>query len=205
MKSVATLLGLAAILNAAIDPVPYIRQRPEWNRFTILVWQYQTDILRDRALYEQAGLHAFHIDRGEGKEDLVRFSLKNHFPYYVDHAAGKGILYLSSALRPQVTGKRSLLVRPRSLADPNVIAELKDLLRANVSTTKKGLVYAYAFDDEISLGSFNSPAEVDAHPLSIAWYRKWLADRYGTIQKLNSSWGSTYRSFSDVQDRKSVV
>ena len=44
---------------------------------------------------------------------------------------------------------------------------LKSLLRVNVGTTKKGLVYAYAFDDEISLGSFNNPAEVDIHPLSL--------------------------------------
>jgi hypothetical protein len=193
-----TLLGFAAILNAGIDPAPYIRQRPEWKRFTILVWQYETDVLRDRILYEQAGLRGFHIDRGEGKEELVRFSVENQFPYYVDHAAGKGILYLSAELRPRVTGKSSLLVRPRSLADPKVIAELKNLLQKNISATKNGLVYAYAFDDEISLGSFNSPAEVDAHPLSIAWYRRWLAQRYGTIQKLNASWGSAYASFHDV-------
>ena len=180
-----TLLGFAAILDAGIDPVPYIRQRPEWKRFTILVWQYQTDVIHDRSLYEQAGLRGFHIDRGEGKQELVRFSVENQFPYYVDHAAGKGILYLSAALRPQVTGKHSLLMRPRSLADPKVIAELKNHLKKNISVAKKGLVYAYAFDDEISLGSFNSPAEVDEHTLYIAWYRKWLTERYGTIQKLN--------------------
>lgn len=198
VKSAAALLVFTAIANSGIDSVPYIRQRPEWKHFTILVWQYKTDVLHDLDLYKKAGLHGFHIDRGEGRENLIRFSIENQFPYYVDHAAGKGILYLSSALRPQVTGKRTILVRPRSLADPKVIAELKNTLRNNISVTKKGLVYAYAFDDEISLGSFNSPAEVDAHPLSIAWYRKWLASRYGTIQRLNSSWGSAYASFEDV-------
>jgi hypothetical protein len=182
-----------------LEPVPVIRQRRDWNRFTIFVWQFETDVVRDEPLYKQIGLHAFHIDRGEGQEDLVRFSVQQHFPYYVDHAAGKGILYLSNNVRSQVTGKRSLLVRPRSLADPDTIAELKELLRANVSATKNGLVYAYAFDDEISLGSFNSPAEVDVHPLSIAWYRKWLSAKYGTIDKLNSSWGSAYSSFNDIQ------
>ncbi len=182
-----------------LEPVPAIRQRPEWTRFTILVWQWQNDVRRDLALYEQAGLHAFHIDRGAGEDDLVRWSLKQRFPYYVDHAAGKGILYLAGTLRPQVTGKRTLLVRPNSLADPESIRSLKDQLRENVGTTKKGFVYAYAFDDEISLGSFNTPAEVDVHPASLAWYRQWLAARYGTIQRLNDSWATNYASFDAVQ------
>jgi hypothetical protein len=182
-----------------LEPVPAIQQRSEWNRFTILVWQWQNDVRRDLELYQQAGLHGFHIDYGSGEEALVDFSLKDKFPYYVDHAAGKGILYLSQSLRPQVTGKRSLLIRPRSLADPAVINELHDQLKANVATMKKGLVYAYAFDDEISLGSFNSPAEVDVHPLSVAWYRQWLAERYGTVALLNASWGTSYESFDQVQ------
>ncbi len=185
--------------TGALEPVPVIRQRPEWNRFTILVWQWQNDVRRDAALYRQANLHGFHIDRGAGEEALVRFSREQGFPYYVDHAAGKGILYLSNALRPQVTGKRTLLVRPRSLADPEVIAELKDQLRANVAITLKGLVYAYAFDDEISLGSFNTPAEVDVHPLSVTWYRNWLAQRYGSIDRLNQAWATSYPSFDCVQ------
>jgi hypothetical protein len=195
----AILLGLILILNIAIEAQPFIRQRPEWKRFIIFVWQHQTDVILDRALYEQASLHAFHIDRGQGQENLVKFSLNNNFPYYVDHAAGKGILYLSKGLRPQVMGKSSLLIRPRSLAEPKVIEELKDQIRANVTATKGGLVFAYAFDDEISLGSLNSPAEVDVHPLSIAWYHNWLEERYGTIQRLNAFWGSSYQSFKDVR------
>lgn len=182
-----------------LEPVPAVRQRPEWNRFVILVWQWQNDVRRDSALYEEAGLHGFHIDRGAGQEELVRLSLSRKFPYYVDHAAGKGILYLANSLRPRVTGRRELLVRPNSLADPENIRALEDQLRENVATTKKGLVYAYAFDDEISLGSFNSPAEVDIHPRSLAWYRKWLADRYGNIERLNGAWGTEYPSFEAVQ------
>ncbi len=182
-----------------LDAVPAVRQRPEWNRFVILVWQWQNDVRRDGPLYDLAGLHGFHIDRGAGRDDLVRLSLERQFPYYVDHAAGKGILYLNSSLRPQVTGKRSLLVRPHSLADPVSIASLKNQLQENISSAKAGLVYAYAFDDEISLGSFNTPAEVDVHPLSLAWYRKWLGARYGTIQRLNESWHTGFPSFEAVQ------
>jgi hypothetical protein len=185
--------------SGPLEPVAAIRPRPEWNRFIILVWQWQNDVRRDISLYDLAGLHGFHIDRGEGEDDLVNLSLNRRFPYYVDHAAGKGILYLSSNLRPQVTGKRTLLVRPNSLSDPKSIATLKDHLRANVDVTKRGLALAYAFDDEISLGSFNTPAEVDIHPSSLAWYRAWLAVRYRTVNALNSAWGTSYDSFDAIQ------
>ncbi len=195
---IMTAAGIQEFQSGVLAPVTPIQQRPEWNRFTILVWQWQNDVRRDAALYDQAGLHGFHIDRGAGEDDLVRFSLKRGFPYYVDHAAGKGILYLRGALRPNITGKSGLLIRPNSLSDPAMIKSLKDQLHDNISTTKKGLVYAYAFDDEISLGAFNSPAEVDIHPNSISWYHRWLQERYNSITRLNEVWGTNYGSFIQI-------
>lgn len=200
-------LASAAEINAAakvypvgpLEPVSAIRQRPEWRRFIILVWQWQNDVRQDGRLYDLAGLHGFHIDWGARKDDLVRLSKQRRFPYYVDHAAGKGILHLTDDVRSSVIGKESLLVRPYSFADPRTIETLKSLLRVNVATTKKGLVYGYAFDDEISLGSFNNPAEVDIHPLSLAWYRRWLSHRYGTIQNLNNAWDASYAVFDEVE------
>ena len=182
-----------------LEPVPVIRQRAEWKQFIILVWQWQNDVRRDGTLYDAAGLRGFHIDRGVGEEEKVRLSLERKFPYYVDHAAGKGILYLQKDVQASITRKPSLQVRPHSLADPKTIDTLQGWLRENVATTKKGLVYAYAFDDEISLGAFNNPIEVDIHPLSVAWYRKWLAQRYGNIKSLNSSWVTAVGSFDEVE------
>lgn len=183
----------------ALEAVPVLRQRPEWREFIILVWQWQTDVRRDAALYDLAGLHGFHIDRGVGEEESVRLSRDRHFPYYVDHAAGKGVLYLYKPVQASITGKASLQVRPYSLADPQTMATLKGRLRDNVGVTKQGLVYAYAFDDEISLGAFNNPVEVDVHPLSVAWYREWLAHRHGSIDHLNAAWGTDFPSFEAVE------
>ncbi len=181
-----------------LDPVPPIRQRSEWKQFTILVWQWQNDVRRDIALYERAGLRGFHIDRGAGEDDKVRFSLEKKFPYYVDHAAGKGILYLQKDVQQNVSRKAALQVRPHSLADPKTIEQLKSWLSENVDATRKGLVYAYAFDDEISLAAFNNPVEVDIHPLSLAWYRKWLGRRYGAVEQLNAAWSTHFTSFDAV-------
>jgi len=200
------VLGLAAEVPvtsdypvAPLEPLRIIRQRAAWKQFTILVWQYKNDVRRDFSLYEKAGLRGFHIDRGAGAEDRVRFSLEKKFPYYVDHAAGKGILFLQKDVQQKISRKAALQVRPHSLADPKTIEQLKAWLRENIAVTKKGLVYAYAFDDEISLGAFNNPVEVDIHPQSLAWYRQWLARRYGTIDKLNGAWATSFASFATIQ------
>lgn len=179
-----------------LEPVPAVRPRPEWTRHAVLVWQRQTDVRRDADLYREAGLKGFHIDRGDGRGDLVRFSKDRGMPYYVGHAAGKGILHLVQDGRAELERTREPVVRPHSLADPRTITQLKDRLSRNIVATRDGLVYAYAFDDEISLGRFNSPTEVDAHPRSVAWYRAWLAHRYGSVEALNRAWGTSYGSLA---------
>ena len=181
-----------------IEPVPAIPMRPEWSRFFILIWQYRTNITRDLELYKKAGLHGFHIDRGERAEKLVELSLEAGFPYYVDHAADKGILHLRKEQAKDVTNQLGLITRPFSLADPQTIQTLKDHLKKNISTTKNGLVLAYAFDDEISLGHYVAPGDVDIHPHSLAWFREWLKWKYKTIAALNKQWEKQFQTFDDV-------
>jgi hypothetical protein len=178
--------------------VPSIPPRPEWNRFKILVWQYKTSVLEDFDLYQKVGLGGFHIDRGAGREDLVAFSLKEQFPYYVDHAADKGFLHLKGTNLESVTGKRGLINRPYSLADPNTLKQIKEHLDRNIRATRKGLVLAYAFDDEISLGTYVVPCDVDNHPLSIRWFREWLQSRYREIESLNKEWNTQFHKFDEV-------
>jgi hypothetical protein len=112
-----------------------------------------------------------------------------------------GVLHLTGERRAQVKGRASLLVRPYSLADPRTIETLRASLRDTVGATKGGLVYAYALDDEIALGSFNNPADVDVHPASVAWYRRWLRHRYGRIENVNAAWRTAFPSFAAVEPR----
>jgi len=108
------------------------------NRFSILVWPYKTDILRDFELYRKLGIRGFQIDRGAGagQEKKVEFSIKQNIPYYVGHAADKGFLHLTRNNRKAVTNQHGLVIRPHSLADPRTLAKMKDHLRRNVTATK---------------------------------------------------------------------
>ena len=166
--------------------------------FKILIWPYKTDVLKDYDLYRGLGISGFQIDRGAGQHQRIHLSLEKDFPYYAGHVADKGYLYLKNSSKDAVTGKRSLLKRPVSLADPEVIKEIKAHIYNNISDLKKGNVIAYALDDEISLGTFINPSDVDLASFSLEWFRKWLQKQYTSIEALNQQWDADYKSFSEV-------
>ena len=86
------------------------------------------------------------------------------------------------------------MVRPICLSDPGVIREIKQHIRSNSSDLKLGNVVAYALDDEISLGTFTNPADVDAHPLTLERFRDWLIIEYSSIDALNRQWETLFKT-----------
>ncbi|MCK4626507.1 MAG: beta-galactosidase, partial [Phycisphaerae bacterium] len=186
--------------NSGVKDVPFIKPKPISDKFLILIWQYKTDVRKDLDLYKKLGFHGFHIDRGSGKEAIVAFARKHRMAYYVDHAADKGYLHLTDRTgRKRIMRKRTVVSRPHSLADPKTMTILKNHIRKNVSVTKRGPVVAYAFDDEVSIGVFNSPCEVDGSPVSVTGYHAWLRKTYGNIDSLNRTWGTNLKNFSQAQ------
>jgi hypothetical protein len=181
-----------------IDVLPPGRISEDWSQFKIFIWPYKTTLLRDHKLYTSLGIKSFQIDHGEGRADQVRFAAERGFVYYGGHIAGKGILHLTRENRDAVLFKRGLLARPFSLADPQVLAELHARIRRNVAVVSKGPVLAYALDDEVSLGSFNNPADVDVSPGALGFFRERLREEYGNIAALNTQWGANFSDFDNV-------
>ncbi len=188
---------IAAVAAPAADAVPLVPAPASWKRFTILLWQINTDVVRDRALYESVNLHGFHIDRRDDAKQA--FAAETGWPFYVDHAADKGYLHVRPEVIKPLMKQKDIIVRPNSLADPATIATMKQHLDANIASAKGSSVVAYAFDDEISTGSFCSPIEADGHPLSVAAYRRELEAVYGTIAKLNAQYGTSHVDFDAIQ------
>ena len=192
------LVAVAGLLPVQTDPVPTVPPPKHWDRFVMLIWQYKTDVTRDKELYESLNLRGFHVDRQN--EKLQAFAKETGWPYYVDHAADKGYLHLGK-LSDGLSGKREIVERPRSMADPKTLETLKKFLTRNISAAKGTTAVAYAFDDEISTGSFCTPIETDGSPLSVAGYRKFLESMYGSIEALNAEHGSDWKSFDAVEPR----
>ena len=200
--NIRRLLGLAfvavACSAAAAQEVPDSAPPKSWDHFVILPWQFQTDASRDKALYESVNLRGFHIDRKNA--GLQAFARETNWPYYVDHAAGKGYLHLGAAA-DAISRKNSILARPNSLADPASLDAMKKLLRSNIESARGSSVVGYSFDDEISTGSFCSPIETDGSPASVSEYRKFLERMYGGIDSLNREYGASNKSFDEISPR----
>ncbi|MCW8130460.1 MAG: beta-galactosidase trimerization domain-containing protein [Planctomycetota bacterium] len=178
--------------------MPEVPPPKSWDHFVILVWQFKTNVVKDKALYESVNLTGFHIDRSNAA--LKQFADETKWPFYVDHAADKGYLHLGKNAGA-VVKQKGIINRPNSLADPATIAKMKGFLKTNVEASKGSSGVAYALDDEVSLASFCTPAEVDGSPNSIAGYRKWLAQEYPDIDALNKQYGSSYKSFDEISPR----
>jgi hypothetical protein len=210
---------LAAELHPAeeTDPVkaaqqgwtPAMPAGAAWNTYLIMPWQLGgprgTDALTDKDEYRRVHLRAFHIDHGgsERNREQLRFAVENNWPFYLDHACGKGILHMHGEPRKELQDRqratKDLLPRPECLADPAVIQKLKDIMTPRLKAMKAGPLVAIAFDDEISLGSFNTPLELDSAPASIAAYRVWLRREYqDDIAALNRQYGTDFAGFETV-------
>jgi hypothetical protein len=49
------------------------------------------------------------------------------------------------------------------------------------------------------MGSYDSVRVTDYSPASVAGFRHWLKEKYGTVQKLNAATRATFRSFDEVE------
>lgn len=188
------------------NALPNAAATNDWKRFVMMVWQYKTPEPGPEAkrLYESVNLRGIHLDDGFS-DQLLNFAKQNNYPYYVDHAAGKGDLYLKreewDAFVKTYRDNRSRPIRPRSIWDAAVRARMSQKLRSNITRAKTGPVLAYALDDEISLTSFTSPADFDWSPEGLARFRTWLQSEYGTLDKLNSEWDSRFAKWDDVEPK----
>lgn len=182
---------------AKVKDVEEMKIPEYWDHFTIMVWQLGHNAKAKKELYEKVNLNAFHIDRSS--KELADFSKEHKWPFYVDHTADKGYLYLSGKKGKLNFTSGELQVRPNSLVDPVAIGEMKDYIKKNINVVKHAYPLAYALDDEISTASFCTPVEVDVHPIALQQYRTFLAEIYqNNIAKLNAQYESDFKTFEEV-------
>lgn len=203
MLAVVCLGGLASVSagEPVIEPVKTVPPPKYWDHYLVMPWQTGHSVLNAQADYEALNLHGFHVDRRNSK--AAQLSKDKKWLFYVDHAADKGYLHLRKDARyKKISRKRTIVVRPNSLADPVVMKKMKGFLDKNIAAAKGAYPVAYALDDEISTGSFTTPVETDGHPASVKGYRKFLADFYDNdIAKLNKQYGSSYASFDAISPK----
>ena len=159
-----------------------------WPSWTYMPWTYQWTLGYDRAAGDWSLAHGYNgafIDHdGIGTSGSPRGRLdwieEHGLRFYVDHAAGKGLLHLwdGDKVKAHLDELHGTGVRPVPLNEVTR-ARLESLLRRNIGAVKSSPQRsAYALDDEASWGHFVHPTMWRVTDDETA-YPRWLTEIYG--------------------------
>ncbi|MBN2289485.1 MAG: beta-galactosidase, partial [Candidatus Glassbacteria bacterium] len=102
------------------------------------------------------------------------------------------------------TGDKHLLVRQYCLSDPKYLedeaAELKELCAPWVPFSPM----SYYIYEEPSLTCYGDACDICFSPHCMAAMRKWLAGEYGTLERLNETWETSFASWDEVEPDDAV-
>jgi hypothetical protein len=95
-------------------------------------------------------------------------------------------------------GDKTKLTRQVCLSDPQTFKQIEDEVGKKIASQKKYNPGTYYIGDESSLTAYTTECDLDYNPQSLAAFRAWVKDRYGTIEKLNDKWQTTYTDFTKI-------
>jgi hypothetical protein len=108
------------------------------------------------------------------------------------------LAYLTKKELYRRTADKRFLVRRPCLDDPEVLRLLADVSRASARGKAAYNMDYYFVGDEGSLGSYTDPVEFCWGPHTLASFRRWLRERYGSLDVLNKTWGSDFADWDAV-------
>ena len=159
-----------------------------WPAWTYMPWTHQWGIGYEDASGNWSLAHGYNgafIDRDgiatqESKTGRLDWIDRHGLRFYVDHAAGKGVLHLwdGDKVKPHLDELHSTGVRPVPL-NAATLTRLQDIMQRSIGAVKSSPHRAaYALDDEPSWGHFVHPTMWQVTDDATA-YPRWLAEVYG--------------------------
>ncbi len=189
-----------------------------WRDFEIILWQPRnaTQWAALRELGVTAG--AVHLADRESPERLVddeaaplrsaglRFYIENIAPdffapyhrWFPDHPVN---WRFQAAKARYLTDPLDLTAfwREPSLSDPAWLATIAARLRRTVRAHRQQHPLFYNLADEPGIGDLSIPWDFDLSPPSVAGFRRWLREQYGTIGALDAEWETQHRGWSEIE------
>lgn len=135
--------------------------------------------------------------------------LESKFPYYVENVVSRGLCLKwnsnvkdwDKTVTDWAKGGRpeSALVRDYCLDSPEWLAYAADEMRESAAKHAKHHPLAYNIRDELSTTISANPFDYDFNPITLAKFRIWLQNQYGSLEGLNGAWETAFSSWDQVR------
>lgn len=106
--------------------------------------------------------------------------------------------YLTKKELYKRTGDKKFLQRTPSFNDPAVLKNLADIVRASARNKARYNMDYYFVGDEGSLTSYGDAVDFDWNPHTLADFRTWLQQQYGSLGALNNEWRTSFSNWNSV-------
>jgi len=106
--------------------------------------------------------------------------------------------YLTKKELYKRTGDKKFLQRTPSFNDPAVLKNLADIVRASARNKARYNMDYYFVGDEGSLTSYGDAVDFDWNPHTLADFRIWLQQQYGSLTALNNEWRTSFSDWNSV-------
>jgi hypothetical protein len=106
--------------------------------------------------------------------------------------------YLTKKELYKRTGDKKFLQRTPSFNNPAVLKNLADIVRASARNKSRYNMDYYFVGDEGSLTSYGDAVDFDWSPQTLAEFRIWLHQEYGTLAALNKEWHTNFVDWGTV-------
>jgi len=176
-----------------------------WREFPVFVWFHGGPPPGPVAwaTLKEAGLAGANL---EASDDAAAGAAlrKAGLACYVDHAAGKGDLFLRPAVfdRDRDAWKEALLrfrpARPAALSSEATFERLAARVDESVARHRSQRPLGWVLDDELSVTRGVNPMDYCFAPESLAAFRRALARDHGSIEALDRAWGAKWATFDEV-------
>jgi hypothetical protein len=200
------LLVLVLFCLLAISPGCSSEREPGplSDDYNVIVWVLggipENQDLYFRRLHE-LNVTAIHVHPGESPDPAlahgIGFYLENihRIAFLHDRAP----IYQADWDNYTRTHDKQYLIRKPCLNDPAYLASAKQDIQSKIReyAAKKPLLYDLG--DECSITSFASPMDYDFSECALAAFRQWLREQYGSLDALNTEWGTSFADWEAVQ------
>jgi hypothetical protein len=193
----AALAAAGSRGSVAAPPKP-----ASWDEFPVFVWFAggPKPGAESFSVLAKHGLGGCNVEGSDASDGAHAAGVN----FYVDHAAGKGDLFLrpkefdadEAALLADLAGFRPK--RPNCFADPAVLARLEKRLEESVKRHAAHEPKGYVLDDELSITRGVNPMDYCFCDACLANLREFVAKRYRDVAKLDAAWGTSFKSWRDV-------